>query len=272
MNHISTSYLRTIQQAIDIGTTLRGSWFRGHDETYKSLTPKIYRKGPFDRGGYREYWAAAHFRLRARAIEPKVPAWDEHVLWLLLMQHHGTPTRLLDWTESILTALYFALQGPADKAAEVWCIRPDKLNNLQGYFLCGPDRPAIRYLAAEVFLIGDEIKTFAEALKLSIPPKYPFAFIPPMEFRRMSAQSSRFTIHPLPTRNNTIECLLSDANQIVRYEIPCECKPSLSRDLTALGVTAELLFHSLDALSQTITEEIYDPDRLDSYPDPPSFT
>ncbi len=87
----------------------------------------------------------------------------------------------------------------------------------------------------------------------------------------MSAQSSRFTIHPVPNRANVIERLLAGPREIIRYEIPGDCKLSLSRDLTALGVTAEILFHSLDALSETIKADVYAADRGEIYPDPPVF-
>jgi hypothetical protein len=126
--------IKTIEQAVAVGTILWMSWFRGHPEPYGNLTPSVYRTPPTpERGGYREYWLAERFRLRAGSVHDKVPTWDDRLRWLLLMQHYGLPTRLLDWTESVLVALYFAVQGSADKAGEVWCIRPDKLNNLSGY-------------------------------------------------------------------------------------------------------------------------------------------
>ena len=267
--------IRTIEQAVTLGTRLPISWFRGHARTCCTLTPTVYRIPPTKRGGYREYWLAERFRLRAGSIHDNVPPWNDHVRWLLLMQHHGLPTRLLDWTESILVALYFAVESPLSEAGDIWCIRPDALNNRSGYFLHSADRPVVKYLAGEAFINElDETKRSCLQQELQIQQsitRNPVAFLPPLEFPRMSAQSSRFTIHPRPDDDNSIQRLLSGPREIMRYEVPADCKTSLSRDLTALGVTAETLFRSLDALSATIKSEVYTGDCGDLYPDPPVF-
>jgi hypothetical protein len=267
--------IRTIEQAVTVGTRLPISWFRGHAQTYGTLTPTVYRIPPTKRGGYREYWLAERFRLRAGSIHENVPPWNDHVRWLLLMQHHGLPTRLLDWTESILVALYFAVEGPPHEAGEIWCIRPDALNNRSGYFLHSADRPVVKYLASEAFINeSDEPKRSCLRQELQVQQsitRNPVAFLPPLEFPRMSAQSSRFTIHPTPAEDNVIQRLLTGPREIMRYEVPSDSKTSLSRDLTALGVTAETLFRSLDALSATIKSEVYTADCGDIYPDPPVF-
>jgi hypothetical protein len=54
---------------------------------------------------------------------------DDLIQWTALMQHHGAPTRLIDWTYSFYVAAYFAIENaePGDECA-VWAINYRWLN------------------------------------------------------------------------------------------------------------------------------------------------
>lgn len=51
-----------------------------------------------------------------------VPADKSIIEWIALMQHHGAPTRVVDFTYSIYVAAYFALES-ADSNCAVWAVR-----------------------------------------------------------------------------------------------------------------------------------------------------
>jgi hypothetical protein len=162
------------------------------------------------------------------------------------MQHHGLPTRLLDWTENALVAAYFAVSENMKEDGEMWVIFPQRLNkHYDGEVFWLWDSPQVSYLAKEPF----HNKPSQLAKELGLKKKVPqtsLAFYPPLSYPRMIAQSSVFTIHPRPTdANNTITSLLRntrDGIEIVRYIIPSKCKHAIYRDLNKLGINRTRLF------------------------------
>jgi hypothetical protein len=260
-----------VEQVVEIATTLSGSWFRGHARIYNELTPKLFRKQWDIVWQFRpilELSLIESFKRGAPALQPSVPNQDNHVAWLFLMQHHGGHTRLLDWTESALIALYFVVSDHETDDGELWAMYPDALNEKSGFHgIPLPNHPILNFFVQEH---GHEPKKLAEELGLKEVPNYPLAVTPPMNFARMVAQLSTFTIHPTPKRGNSIPELLPDEQHLVRYIILGSSKEKLRKDLAALGIKRSTLFPDLDSLS---LDNIYE-HRVVAYspPAPPRFS
>lgn len=243
-----------IDQAVQVGTALPNFWFRGHPKVYDELTPSIFRNA-YSRAIERRITTL--FKLKAQSLQSGLPKDDEYVMWLFLMQHHGLPTRLLDWTESILVALYFIVRSDHDFDGELWALFPEALSNFSSTIGTAlPNHPAVIFLAQEP--IVDDVDSLKRLTKLKDVPIYPLPLMPPLNFPRMSAQSSVFTIHPvpIPSKNNTIHELLPKEISLVRYIIPKDCKLKLLFELSAIGISEHLLFPNLDALSVSLKQQI----------------
>jgi len=65
-------------------------------------------------------------RRRARQYVPHVPEDDDILGWLALLRHHGSPTRLLDFSSSFYVAVWFAIEA-ADGDAAVWAVDLQRL-------------------------------------------------------------------------------------------------------------------------------------------------
>lgn len=280
---MTTTYLLTsVQDAVEIGTTLTKSWFRGHSESVGKLTPRIFRPeftaDPLLTASLPllERRFIEQFKRDARPLaHHQVPDDDDHLGWLYVMQHYEAPTRLLDWTENVLAALFFAVTSEREKDGELWALLPWALNNEAdvGWGMPLYDRnPVLDYLVREPFWPPDD----RGKLATEIAEKYdseekvfsrPVAFEPRRDFTRMVVQSSTFTIHPEPSKGNTIPEVLTDPRSLVRYVIPAGCKWRLTRELGALGVTDTALFPDFEGIAKGLTRGGIDVGY--SPPDPP---
>src|SRR5271156_2895396 len=128
-------YLQTVELCTKEWFTVEsswGPWFRGQSDSTWALRPSMYRYSPLKRHiRALEDEIRQEFVVRAPSLGPERPqnSWE----WYFLMQHCGAPTRLLDWTESALIALFFAVKGNAagnNTDAAVWILEPWRLNKL----------------------------------------------------------------------------------------------------------------------------------------------
>ncbi len=227
-------------------------WFRGHGDARWRLEPGWYRL-PAPGGGIGDEWYNERtllddFKLRAPRYLQTLPYlmtppsndWE----WLFLMQHYGLPTRLLDWTESALIGLYFALRdrrGDCDSA--VWMLNPWWLNkqSLGDYVL--PDAGDPRVADWEPLKEGKALQVRA-----------PVAIKPIHASSRIAAQKGFFTIHG--TERDALDRLArshSDQGpQLRKLTIPRQYAAEMRRDLAVAGITETAVFQELDGLSREI--------------------
>jgi hypothetical protein len=176
----------------------------------------------------------------------------EHVIeWLALMQHHGAPTRLLDFTKSPFIASYFAFEQchSRNEAVAVWgininTIRHEAIEILKGYY---PED-----LAQSNNQINETVfeKIFFENDKSLIFPVEPFRMN-----RRYSLQQSIFvstanSSEPFMRQLNFLSEKVSQA--VVRIEIPTVAQKEVIRDLQRMNIHRASLFPDLDGYALSL--------------------
>jgi len=160
-------------------------WFRGHADASWKLRPSLIRMERV-RGLGAEHYSEATllemFQQRATRYLDHEPRdeWE----WLCEMQHHGLPTRLLDWTESALVALYFAVRDQIDgKDIAVWVTNPWWINKCHFGDYVLPSTSAA------------EVQPWGPTVAYAERPDGPIAVLPVYRSARIQAQRGKFTIH-----------------------------------------------------------------------------
>src|SRR4051812_40221908 len=122
MNSIDELFSRIQKARKQIGITKHPAWYRGHSHREYQLLPSLLR---YKLGLRHERNLMSVFMTQAADLIP--PSLKSSWEYLAVMQHHGAPTRLLDWTESIDVALFFAVYGKC-KEPTIWVLNPFRLN------------------------------------------------------------------------------------------------------------------------------------------------
>ena len=218
--------------------------YRGLSQARHKLIPKLNRWAPLH-GVRMENLLIHNFKtysqqdpLNAKSI------W----MWLALAQHHGLPTRLLDWTYSPLVAAHFATANTAkyDKDGVIWCVN---------VAACGSRLPR----AAAEKLQKDGIHVFTvEMLSYGIPdldtfrgmtgPK-PLAlfFEPPSLDQRIAAQHALFSVMS-DAAASMEDWLNEDPTCYRKIILPAKLKWEIRDKLDHSNINERVLFPGFDGL------------------------
>lgn len=219
-------------------------WFRGLSRSSYSLTPSALRS---DASALNEGAMLKRFMQDAQSFLHEAPStlWE----WLFLAQHHGVPTRLLDWSENALIALYFAtepdvvLPGTTPPNSRVWLLMPTALNSgtWSGHH---QDLPM---LGVDSFL--EEY----HPLKRVDPSRVlqPVACLAGRSFRRIQNQWGTFTIG---TTRDPLEAGPSRASALRMIDIDGDSKASLREELEYLGIQERVVYPDLHRLGKRVKE------------------
>lgn len=211
-------------------------WFRGQSRLSWGLKPSLFRT---KRGIAGELGFVKRFKQDALMLvthRPQHP-WE----WIFLMQHHGAPSRLLDWTESPLVGLYFAVESRPKADGAVWALLPLELNRIANIGGGMQDLPG--------FGDDDFLDSYlpTQLARENVTRNPPLAAIAPRNTPRMQGQLSVFTISH---RDDTPLERLGSGAHVWRYRVPKEAKGRIRLELEALQVTRRVLFPELSTLGE----------------------
>lgn len=219
------------------------AWFRGHADAKWKLQPN------YDRfvNSAKEKELLSRFRQNANLLLNQAPSLPNDFGWMFLMQHYGVPTRLLDWSESPLIALYFAIadKNPKTKTkdAALWVLYPMELN---GHSTA--ESPYIPSFEDE-WLANYSVTEYSKGKDNGI---LPLAAIATRNNPRIQAQLGVFTIsHRKKVPIEEIE----NGKHCVKLIIPKDAKQKLSDELRILGITRFQIFPELASIGESLMED-----------------
>ena len=183
--------------------------YRGVRRASYELVPKVGRR---DYSLKLEKDALEIFKNRSVPFVRKEPTndWD----WLAVAQHHGLPTRLLDWTQNPLVAAYFAVEGEDVEDSAVYIMGADWIVDTKR------DKSPFKIRDVGVFL--------------------PSHITP-----RIAAQTGYFTVHSRTDR-------AIDGRRITKLIIPKRLRFEFRHKLHSYGIHRATLFPDLDGLARYV--------------------
>jgi len=251
-------------------------WFRAEDQSHQTtrLQPGIYRPRDgtarksigklleIEKILYDEFGRCAT-QLSLSDVNSIDDDWDSY----FLMQHHGAPTRLLDWSDGALIALHFAVNKKSRRPKSgsiIYVLNPYWLIDLLDEH---PDRKDAedrwnQYLEEkkpsemdeddwERFYLPTDVYAKKSPYRM---PEIPMLWDSPHVTRRFAAQRSRFMIFgtdPLWL----VKEEKKRGSQLVPITLPRSSINKIRQELKDAGITESVVYPDLDGLGRELKQE-----------------
>lgn len=241
-------------------------WFRGCGGGRQQLVPTLYRHRTKKKKVEIE---ELERRLMTRFVQRSIPfvsrSLQEDWEALFFMQHHGVPTRLLDWTENPFIAFYFAVTSGRFSArragrdghpnlkfsmeATIWILNPVAWTN-----------HALRdqsYTGGILAPGDDALKRYKPGMKFDDMHMHPVALYAAYNSARIVAQRGVFTIFGQSTAamEKTYERGRFPKGSLVKVILPKHSLPSMRESILRYGVTESVVFPDLEGLAREMKRE-----------------
>jgi hypothetical protein len=234
------------------------SWaFRGHSNErwglHSSLSRYLLRSRVQPR-----YWVQQEerilriFRRKAHLYLTVVPEPRDSFQWLSLMQHHGAPTRLIDFTWSPYVAAFYALaEAETETDAAIWALHPPALGREAERTI----RPSQKYGHKEIapWVVGNYERYFLPGTKRIVVIGEPHHMN-----RRLISHSGTFVtpgVIDIPVDQIVLESRSSQS--LVKFTLStAKIRREAIRALYSMNITYATLFPDLDGLSRSLALEL----------------
>lgn len=229
-------------------------WYRGIGDVSYELRPSLFRHPSIATMKPLELEQKLLVRFQQRSLPYLNQRIDDRWELLFLMQHHGVPTRLLDWTENPYVALYFALTScnkdpKADAYPDccVWSLDPIAWN-----------RAVLDHISYSdgVLVTSDErLDGHKPGVKENVFSKKPVAIYGSYNSPRIVAQRGTFMVFgsdvsPMESVKDGTAAINDEV--LSKLVIPGGKVHDFLRNLTSIGYTDSVIFPDLDGLAREI--------------------